>query len=443
MPLDSLRDHIDSIIKEIDEWKSAEVVYPQARNNLILSANNHKNGLKIIKNILTKTVIKPATNIQETIEKRGGKISIEDVIRKHWTKQVVEYYNLVERFNLNFNNQTTDMVPFEIYYWVQSILDDLNLDVKVIIEASNQFINHSFKETIIEPLSVGLELGAGITQPGSLAQIDVSDIFEGYKISHGYVISYIRGEFKNVLLWPILIHELFHILDREKNLVKNLFYANPELPTLSEDKATNSKWITEIFMDIFSAKYFGPMYLLSLVNYYERLPYHKTLDHPEMAIRLRAVQQYVNDADIAYTDIFDKCKSCGSAMIGDKIKDLLEADKFSKETDEKIIKIYAVISDWFDKSKICSFRIALRQYQLQTNSAKNEKIFTDPIYPFTDIADLFFDSEVSLALDTRILLNVVMAQNQRYSSDRHFEVICDSILKWKIKKEWNGLFEVP
>jgi hypothetical protein len=439
MPLDSTRDHIDFIINQIEKWDSSEIIYPKARDNIVLSAQNHVNGLKIIKNILIKTVIKPATDLQKTLEKKGTKTTVEALIRKHWTRQVVEYYNLVERFNLNFNNQKLPILPFETYYWVQSILADMKLDVPVVIEAGNQFINHSFEDTIIEPLSVGLEIGGGSIQPGSLQQIDISDILEGYKISHGYVISYIRGEFRNILLWPILVHELFHILDREKGLVKNLLVYAKDLPTLSEDSATNSRWITEIFMDIFSAKYFGPMYLLSLVNYYERLPYSQTLDHPEMAIRLKVVQQYVNDAEVAYTDIFDKCKACCTEMASTKINDILEAEKFSKEKEEKITKIYKIISDWFDQSKISSFRIALKHYQLQTRSDENDKTFTDPIYTFDEIANFFFDNEISLAIDTRILLNVIMAQNKRYDSEKHFEIINESILKWKIREEWNRI----
>jgi hypothetical protein len=437
MPLDSLRDHIDFIINQIDHWKSSDVVYPVARKNLILSENNYINGLKIIKNMLAKTIIKPARKVQEIVEKSGTIINIENVIRKHWSNQVIDYYNIVERFNLNFNNQTSSMMPFEVYYWVQSILDELGVPVPFVLEASNQFANHSFNETIIDPLSVGLEIGAGSIIPGSLEQIDVSDVLEGYKILDGYIISFIRGEFRNILLWPILVHELFHILDREKNLVKSLSVKNEELPALSDDAMTNSKWTKEIIMDIFSAKYFGPMYLLSLVNYYERLPYIQTLDHPEMALRLRAVQEYVNTTEVPYTDIFDNCKKFCFELTGEKIEDMLKAGEFSKANEERIVKIYQIVSKWFDGLKIFSFRIALKHYQLQSKSNGNEKIFTDPIYTFDDIANLFFDSQVSLAFDPRIVLNVVMAQYARYKSEEHFETINDGILKWRIRKEWN------
>ena len=322
MPLESTRDHLDFIINQIEQWNKDDVVYPVARKNLSLSATNYIRGLKIIQNLITKTIIKPATERQTEIEEKGTPIDLETVIRKFYSRQVVGYYRIAERFNDNFNNQKAPFLPFEIYYWIDSILKDLDIDIPVVVEASNQFINESFNDTIIEPLSAGLEMGGGSLIPGSLETVDVSDIFEGFKIEDGYIISYIRGEFRNIQLWPILIHEIFHIVDREKKLVQNLLKTNTGLPALSSEKSQNLKWITEIMMDIFSAKYFGPMYLLSLQTYFDRLPYvGQTLDHPEMALRLKAVQLYVNETAVPYTNIFDKCKSACSKMTSSKIND--------------------------------------------------------------------------------------------------------------------------
>jgi hypothetical protein len=439
MPLDSVYNHIDFIMGQIKQWKSSSVPYPGIRKDLVLSADNHINGLNIIKNILSKAIIKPAKGIQERLEKEGKKEDVEDIIRKHWFRQVTECYHVVERFNFDFNNQTSPILPFETYYWVQSVLENWETYVPLVLEASNQFMNHSFKEKILDPLAPLIEVGSDYTIPGTLEKVDVTDVLEGFKISEGYIISYIRGEAKNILLWPILVHEAFHIIDREKNLVDSLSSRNVELPTFNEVKEINSRWIQEIFVDIFSAKYFGPMYLISLVNYFERLPYVQTIDHPEMALRIRAVQEYVTTTDVEYTDIFDKCKSHCFETVGEKVQNLLAAADFSSEKEEKIIGMYKIVSGWFDKISAYSFRMALKNYQLQKNDEKSEKTFADPLYKFSEIADLVLDNQISLAIDPRILLNVVMAQYEQYDPEKHFEIMTDSILKWKIRKEWNKI----
>jgi hypothetical protein len=445
MPLESTRDHIEFIINQIENWDKEEVVYPIARNNLILSANNHINGLKIINNLITKTIIKPATEKLDEIQAKGTVIDLETIIRKYYSKQVVDYYRTAERFNENFNNQKKPFLPFEIYYWIDSIMKDIGLETKIIIEASNQFVNHSFNDSIIEPLSASLEIGGGSIIPGSLKTIDVSDIFSGYKINDGYVISYIRGEFRNILLWPILIHEMFHILDREKKIVENLL-KRKKIPPLSVENAQNLKWLTELVMDIFSAKYFGPAYLLSLQTYFERLPYvGQTLDHPEMALRLKAVQMYMNDSETPYTDIFDKCKSACSKMTSSRINAVIKAEKYSGEKEEQITTIFKAISEYFDELGLPSFRMELKKYLLKSEAKETEKDFIDPLYDFDEIKELLLDNAVSLALDPRIILNVVMAQYEklttgvssgRFLSERHYEIITDSLLKWKIEKEW-------
>ncbi len=446
MPLESTYDHLEFLINQISQWEKDEIVYPIAKENLSLSASNHVNGLRIIKNLIAKTITKPASDLQKQLEKAGVNIDTETLIRKNYSKQVVTYYRMAERFNESFNNQKVPLLPYEIYHWISSILKDANVSVPIVVEASNQFVNQSFKETIIEPLQPSLELGENVLVPGSLKTISTNDIFEGYKINDGYIISYIRGEFKNILLWPILVHEVFHIVDREKKLVESFLAQNKGLPALSDDHQQNLKWITEIFMDVFSAKYFGPMYLLSLQTYFDRLPYvGQTLDHPEMVLRLRAIQLYVNEQDIAYTDIFDKCKAACIKMTSDKIEASIKAESDFKQKEEKIKILYKAITDFYDKLGFPSFRLALKHYQLQANTKETEMNFTDPFFDFEDITRFILEDSVSLAINPVILINIVMAQsdnpkyfipNDRFISQVRFEVITDSITKWKILMEW-------
>ena len=101
MPLDAIFNHINSIINKFKQWDSFKVPYPRVRRYLEISVRNHVNGLQIIKNVLSKAVIKRATEIQKQMEKNGNKISVDDIIRRYWFRQVTQVYQLVERFNFD------------------------------------------------------------------------------------------------------------------------------------------------------------------------------------------------------------------------------------------------------------------------------------------------------------------------------------------------------
>jgi hypothetical protein len=449
MPLDSLNEHIDLIVNQIKDRKCSEIIYPLARKNLEISAENHIKGLKIIQNILRKAIIGPATDIEEKIREKGKTVNIEDIIRKYWLYQVANCYNSVERLNFEFTNQIESMLPLEVYYWLDSVFKGTKVPINFVLEASSQFSAQSYNEKILDPLSVGLELGAGIKVPGTLSAIDVTDVLQGFKITDGYVIDYIRGEARNTILWPILIHEIFHIVDRERKLLDNILQSGQTFPIINDDPETNLRHTREIFVDILSAKYFGPMYLLALVNYYERLPYVQTLDHPEMTLRLRAIQEYLMKTNIQYTDIYDRCKTICVEKTSSKIKGILESNNFTKEKESNVIQIYEAVSQLFDDLKFPSFKAALKQYQYQTSDEHyehckdKENLFVNPAYTFKDIEDLIFERGVSLGLDPRIILNVANARSEKYSAEKHFEIITDSIVKWKINKEWNKTIEAP
>lgn len=449
MPLDSLNEHIDLIVNQINERKLSEITYPLARKNIKISSENHIKGLKIIQNILRKAIIGPATDIEEKIREKGKKVNIEDIIRKYWLYQVAGCYNSVERLNFEFTNQIESMLPLEVYYWLDSVFKGTKVPINFVLEASSQFSAQSYNEKILDPLSVGLELSAGIKVPGTLSPIDVTDVLQGFKITDGYVIDYIRGEARNTILWPILIHEIFHIVDRERKLLDNILKSGKIFPIINDDPETNLRHAREIFVDILSAKYFGPMYLLALVNYYERLPYVQTLDHPEMTLRLRAIQEYLAKTSVQYTDIYDRCKTICIEKTSNKIKGILESNNFTREKESNVVQIYEIVSQLFDNLKFPSFKTALKQYQYQTsdehyNYCKDkENLFVNPAYSFNDIEDLIFERGVSLCLDPRIILNVANARSEKYSTEKHFEIITDSIIKWKINKEWNKTIEAP
>ena len=210
---------------------------------------------------------------------------------------------------------------------------------------------------------------------------------------------------------------------------------------LNENKDINFRWIREIIADIFSAKYFGPMYLPALIDYFERLPYVQTVDHPEMAVRIKAVKHYLDTTQSCYTDIFERCRASCYEMVGSKVENILKSANLPKEKEEDIVKIYEIISTELNSLGMKTFIQSLRDYVTQAENKRNKYVFTDPLYTFSEIVDLVMKDGISLAIDPNILLNVIIANYERYLPDEHIEVIKDSFLKWRIKEAWNDHFE--
>jgi len=212
---------------------------------------------------------------------------------------------------------------------------------------------------------------------------------------------------------------------------------------LHEDKDVNSQWMSEIFADIMAIHYFGPMYALSLMDYFERVPYVQTIQHPEMCVRLYSTYQYLERSRSLYTDILHRCLNSCKSQILEKCSAYERSGELSKEKKEKLADIYQIFSKWFSSLKIKSFNKILREYALKANSAKLKKDLTHKYAPFPnvvfsydEIVDLIFLRSVSLAIHPNILLNVILSNMDKYNGNAHFDVLVDSIKKWKIVQAW-------
>ena len=449
MPLETIFDHITELSNTFKKWKGSKIEYPTVRTYLKTSIQNFDTGLSLMKNLLSKVIIHPAKLEQERILKlEKKKIPIEEIIRYRWLSQVTLCYNMVERFNFSVQNQISPIFPIEIYLLIQEIFQEFDSKFPFVFEAGEQFETLSFEKTIMDPLLPFIEISKLYTIPGTLKTETAKDVIEGHRLSPGYIITYIRGEAKTISLWPILIHEAFHAVDLENRYFEKMivFLSKKigELPIFNEDEVINKRWLREIFTDIFAIKRFGPMYILSLLNYYERLPYIKGIYHPDMALRLETVMHFLEEY-FPYTDIFPKCKSAiglqkeDQPSIFERVSDIINAKNFSSEQKKEIDNLYNLISKWLDKLNFSSFRDILKTYANPPEKQLSDRIFNDPVFNFDEIKELILTDRVSLAIDPAILLNVVLSSYDEYNPDIHFDVITDSIAKWKIKKVWNKI----
>lgn len=452
MPLESLIGHIDDLVGQINSLISnvQTVPYPRVRNYLGISGQNFVSGLRIVKEMLNEYIIKRAEIIANLSKDQNQALSVDDVIRSYWRQQVSNTYSIIERFNNDALMQAKANIPFEIYHWLLDFFDNAGLDTPIVLQQSNQFINQSFKRAIVEPLEYLIKIGKKPIIPGSLVQVKSPDILKKYPLTPGYIISYISGEGPNPLLWPVLVHEAFHIMDKEINFMgrikKHFTSLDKKLPVLNKNPRVNSKWIEEILADVLAIHTFGPMYAYSLSDYFERAPYVQTIDHPEMSVRLYSVYQYLDSTRSNYTDILHRCVNSCKGKIVEKIDRYEKSGQLEEDEKQKIHELYKEISEWYKNLKPNSFTQTLKNYVLESRrsvseaeKAKSEKkfvLFPNLLFDFNEIRNLLLEDRISLAINPNILLNVVLANLELYDRERHLDALVDSIKKWKVKQAW-------
>lgn len=457
MPLEALIDHIDSLIDQIGELERTpeldQIPFSKVKNHLKSSIRNYKNGLKIIKEGLTECVIKKAILYAQGETKDGRLLSAEQVIYTVYQELVSNSYRIAERFNTEVTMLMKAGIPPELYHWLLEIPEHFGIKKTITIQEGQRFITETFDQKIIKPLKPMIELAKSPEVKGSLAQLEPSDLMQYNPIKDGYVVSCVRGEVQNPVLWPILCHEMFELVDKEQNLFKRLEeFASTKgesLPILDANSKTNRRWILEILMDFFAINSFGPMYAKSLLEYFKRSPYYQTFEHPEMSSRLFNVYQCLRTPIKGKTDILAKCQLKAKREVEQEIKRYRAGGELIPEKEQKLLHLYSLMAQFFEIIKLPSFLDRLAKYSEQSgnpeasldNILKDETgrfiPFHDPLFNFDDIRNNILYHHISLAIDPNIMLNVVLANYDLYQKDEHFKVIVDSIKKWKVKQVWN------
>jgi len=458
LPLEALIGHIDSLIGQIGQLERSpelgQIPFSKVKNNLKTSFRNYKNGLEIIKEGLTRSVVKKAELYAQTKTKDGKVLSAEQILYTIYQELVSNCYRTAERFNTEATMLGRAGIPPELYHWLLEIPEHFEIKKTITIQEGQRFITETFDQKIVRPLKPIIELAKSPEVKGSLAQLEPLDLIQSNPIEDGYVISCVRGEAQNPILWPILCHEMFELVDKEKNLVKRLeefaSTADTILPTLDANSKINRHWILEILMDFLAINSFGPMYAKSLLEYFKRSPYYQTFEYPEMASRLFSVYQCLRTPIRGKTDIFGKCQLKAKQEVEREIKRYREGGELHPEKEKKLLHLYSLMAQFYETIKIPSFLDKLAKHSEQSSNPAvslkdilevNEKrrfiLFQGPLLIFDDIRNNILYHHISLAIDPNILLNVVLANYDLYQKDEHLKVIVDSIKKWKVKQVWN------
>jgi len=434
------------------ELELDQIPFSKIKYLLADAITNYKNGLKIIREALIESVIKRAELITQLKSKSGRSFSTEQVIYNFYQEIVSTSYLTAERFNTDATMLVKTSIQPELYHWLLEIPEYFGVKKTIVLQEGIRFITETFDQKILNPLKPLIELAKRPDIEGSLAQLKPIDLTKSNPIGDGYVISCVRGEAQNPVLWPVLYHEIFELIDAEQNLLQNLedFVTKKKrnLPILDSDSKTNKHWTLEIFMDFLAINSFGPMYAKSLLEYFKRSPYYQTLQHPEMSSRLFCVYQYLTSSFNSEMDIFYKCQTKARQEIEPEITRYEAEQELDSAKKQKLSSLYSLMVQFLGTIDIPTFLNRLEEYRQQStnsqatfnNLLKDERKFIpfqDPLFNFEDIRNNILYHHISLAIDPCVMLNVVLANNDLYQMKEHLPVVIDSIRKWKIKQVWN------
>jgi hypothetical protein len=462
LPLEPLISHIDSLIDRTRESEDEidVVPYSKIKSMLLHAIENYRNGLEIAKDGLALSLIKKAEIIAETKPKSGIPQSTEQILYTIYRENLSTTYSTVERLNTDVTMFTRTEIAPELYHWLCDIPESLNVQKVIVLREGERFLTQTFEQLITNPLRFLIRIAEKPeVSRNSFAQVKPLDLLKMHPIQEGYVVSCIRGESGNPVMWPILCHEMFELVDLAeraraeensifKKFVNSVSEAGEEMPALDPVPETNELYVLEILMDFLAMNSFGPMYAKSLLEYCKRSPYYKTPQYPEMCDRLFCAYLHLHQSFEGELDIFGKCKKKAMDEISPEISRYEQNKELDKEKKDKLTRLFKLMIHFLPTIKTPSFIDRLKYYAEEAvdSNMTLEKLvqsedefipFKDPLMSFDDIKNNILFHHIALAIDPNIVLNVVLANYDLYREEKHLSVLLDGIKKWKVKQAWN------
>lgn len=421
-------------------------IYPSVRRNFQHVGRNYLYGLNYLTYIAQEVLVKVAGGTLSLVRKENPEATLDSVIREFYNEYVRKLYLTAEDLQRDFIRlQVRNEVPHEVYLWVSDFLPHLVPNARFVFQEDVKFENEEFNTAILGRVR-GL---AELTQPTldlSITEFNRSEFSKKEEFVPGSVITFAGAEAKNPDMWPIFIHEVFHIVNT-KNGYLSIFLNFPKtrdvgklkMPSLSDNITEQHNWLDELMVDYLSLRYFGPVYAFSLVQYFSRYPYPSTDEHPPMEMRLLATAHYLGNAS----------KKLGKGLTEpfmSRLNSLLEG----KTPDiEGIEDLSELLEMWGDSLGLPTYVGQLNQYQHRPNLSlaqtdllrnPNEDVdlvpFNEPPFTVDEIREHFFNGLIPLAIHPNILFNVVFANYKEYDPSQHSIVLAESIRKWHILESW-------
>jgi hypothetical protein len=427
---------------EIATKSLQDITYKTVRNRLSASGENYERGLQSLWVLLNEVVLRRVTAYRDYLEKKNKSTVPLEPLLKSYSSQLNTSYQIIERLRSDFiASQVNGSLPWEIYLWVGDILSAVKFErtpdpFNIVFQSSSSFANHTFEEQILRPLDPIRDLASLPLIPGTLDAPPPPSQYE--PLTKGHVIMYISGESRSIMFWPALVHELFHITQKEANWMSDFkkYCVEHSAPNveLNDDQFRNDTWIEELMMDSLAMHYFGPMFALSLINYLNVQPYPSG-DYPSMETRLYLSQRKLESWRLSFAktnkgkyEIMQRCV----AKMQPQVDAFIEQSMPNRKTQKNLDALFGLIQGWLKASEARNFESVLDDYSLSCDNF-------NPELSYEEISKYIFEKYVPPAIHPNILLNVVLAEYEKYDFSKHYNVVVDSIKNWKVFQSWKKI----
>ena len=178
-------------------------------------------------------------------------------------------------FDVDLIRTTTLQIPTELCYLTKAALRKLgHEDIKVVLipEASLGTTNLSDS---LKSLSEFFE--------------DVLDYIDS-DFPFYWIIFVPPSLIRTPLNWPLVVHEIGHILERQKWQLVGKYYEYPIVPSLF-DRDMKSYYAQEFQADFVAVSYFGPIFVRRLFAVYDTGEFKISLTHPPRRERFGAIAE--------------------------------------------------------------------------------------------------------------------------------------------------------
>lgn len=325
---------------------------------------------------------------------------------------------IIEIVYASANSVLLSSVPIELYLLVDMVLREAAqmTDTPFVLQDDQIFETATLRKFLISYVSTDIS----VSPPSGLPPNEC------------YAIKYTASEVANPYSWPLLVHESFHIIEEQRSILAQLpVLSRVELPVKEEEK---EDWKKELFIDLMSTLFFGPVFVFSLVGKFRMVPYYSHSTHPPMEVRIAAMKKYlerarsekpISIADEAFAKIASSTiRYLAPATIREEgLEKAIDAfvDTFHSQVETKT-SFLQLLESWFP------------------NTAN---YFGAPRVTLDDVRSWVSDG-IELAVDPRILLNSVLTDPEIIMRapgqvpENTTRALLSSMKKWRVYESFRG-----
>lgn len=278
-----------------------------------------------------EAAVRNLTNAKEEIEKEGIKGDTDDSLKTFVCGVVKKAEDQIEQILQEIQVITDENEKISRSEQVHRNLERFLYDLDLIRTATPQIPTELYYLTKASLRDLGHEdVKAVLIPEASLGTTNLSDAFRSLFVFFDNVLSYISSAFpfywiilvppsfiRTPLSWPLIAHEMGHMLEKQKWQVVNRYYPYPFVPSLSP-LDLKSYYAQEFQADFVAVSYFGPIFARRLLEIYYTREFMISRTHPSWRERFEAIADKLEEAGFLAeaTDLKEVSRREEPSMIG-------------------------------------------------------------------------------------------------------------------------------